>query len=509
MRPRTGALLIHGLGGTQFDLGSMHKHLKRCGIETHSLTLPGHGTTPEALVSIRAEAWIEAVRAKYRELIGQYEVFHVMGMCMGALLAAALCALERHDKGRLVTLAPPLYIDGWSTPWWRAARHLAYYLPVLPARMKIEESEPFGIKNALVRNIVKAKFARGDNFHYRWVPLACIREVDRLRRQVKRDLPGIACPTLVVHAREDELTSLKSAALIARKAPDARVVVLENSYHMICVDNDRDQVVSSVLDFFEAVPQETAAAIEVQPCTPDEVQSLLKRFTSAMREQRYEDVFALLSADVRWEQGGSNPVARVYEDRNALIALFSQFSTLSAGTFRVVGFGEPDFASDGTVRVPLFTEAAAAGTTLAASGRLQLAFGGARIRAVRYEPDRCAEEDAFWNAAARSADGEAARFAMPAPSGVDPALSGAALAAAFEVAVAEMNAPGQPLPSAVLLRLHALYSQARSGDARGARPGVMDTIARAKYDAWAQLRGTSRGEAMCGYVSYARSLAQD
>jgi len=35
--------LIHGLGGTQYDMGSMHKRLKNAGFVTHSLTLPGHG----------------------------------------------------------------------------------------------------------------------------------------------------------------------------------------------------------------------------------------------------------------------------------------------------------------------------------------------------------------------------------------------------------------------------------------------------------------------------------
>ena len=39
-----GVFLIHGLGGTQYDLGSMHKRLKNAGFVTHSLTLPGHGT---------------------------------------------------------------------------------------------------------------------------------------------------------------------------------------------------------------------------------------------------------------------------------------------------------------------------------------------------------------------------------------------------------------------------------------------------------------------------------
>ncbi|MEN6082193.1 alpha/beta hydrolase, partial [Chromobacterium piscinae] len=96
-----GVFLIHGLGGTQYDLGSMHKRLKNAGFVTHALTLPGHGTRPEDLSGVKMEAWLEAARAKYREIVGQHEVLHVMGMCMGALLALEVAKLERHAKGRL------------------------------------------------------------------------------------------------------------------------------------------------------------------------------------------------------------------------------------------------------------------------------------------------------------------------------------------------------------------------------------------------------------------------
>ncbi|WP_377155343.1 alpha/beta hydrolase [Roseateles sp. UC29_93] len=94
--------LIHGLGGTQYDLGSMHKRLKNAGFVTYSITLPGHGGQPSDLLGVRAEDWLEAVRAKYREIVDQHEVLHVMGMCMGSLLAIETCKRERHDKGRLV-----------------------------------------------------------------------------------------------------------------------------------------------------------------------------------------------------------------------------------------------------------------------------------------------------------------------------------------------------------------------------------------------------------------------
>ena len=226
---RAGVFLIHGLGGTEYDLGSMHKRLKMSGFITHSLTLPGHGTRPEDLLRVTVDDWLDACRARYRELAGQFETLHVMGMCMGSLLAVEVAKQEQHGKGRLVVLAPPIFLDGWATPWYRDLRHLLYWLPTVPRRMRVEEEDPYGIKNEQLRGIVKAKFERNDGFHYRWVPLHCVREVDRLRKLVTTGLQRVPCQTLVVHAREDELTSLRSANFLVRGigGDRARMVVLE------------------------------------------------------------------------------------------------------------------------------------------------------------------------------------------------------------------------------------------------------------------------------------------
>jgi len=252
-RKPVAALLIHGLGGTEFDLGALHKILRGCGVDTHAVTLPGHGTVPDDLRGVPAEAWMTAVTDRYRELVARYRVVHVIGMCMGALLALELAKRERHSCGKLVVLAPPIFLDGWSTPWYRGLRHLLYRTGPLVERMRVTEAPPFGIKNELVRRIVMAKFERGDAFHYPWVPLQCVRQVDRLRTWVKRDLSHIPCPTLVVHAREDELTSLRSAYFVqAALAPgQVKLVILENSYHMICVDNDRDELALNVAAHLE------------------------------------------------------------------------------------------------------------------------------------------------------------------------------------------------------------------------------------------------------------------
>jgi carboxylesterase len=384
----TGALLIHGLGGTQFDLGPMHKALRRVGVQTHAITLPGHGGQPEDLVPVLAEDWLASVTRAYEELVDQYETFHVMGMCMGALLALALCERKRHRKGRLVALAAPVFIDGWSTPWYRWLRYPVYHIPGLPARIRVDEDEPYGIKNDLVRAVVKAKFERGDNFHYRWVPLACVRQVDRLRRWVQAGARRIACPTLVVHAREDELTSLRSADFLEAAVPDVRKVVLEDSYHMICVDNDREQVVSSVLDFLGFDPararRQARRTVEV-PMAAEAVNTLIDEYIAALTTQHFEAVFPLLAPTVRWRHLGSHPLAGTYDDRDAVIAMFARLGKLAGESVHIAATSAPRIEGQ-TAEISLAGSFVADGQAVEWRGTQRLQCSNGRITAVEYRP---------------------------------------------------------------------------------------------------------------------------
>ncbi|OEY67916.1 acyl-CoA-binding protein [Marinobacter sp. X15-166B] len=64
------------------------------------------------------------------------------------------------------------------------------------------------------------------------------------------------------------------------------------------------------------------------------------------------------------------------------------------------------------------------------------------------------------------------------------------------------SADGDFNPSNELkLEFYALYKQATEGDVRGTRPGMMDFVGRAKYDAWAKLKGTTSEQAMQQYIN--------
>jgi acyl-CoA-binding protein len=78
--------------------------------------------------------------------------------------------------------------------------------------------------------------------------------------------------------------------------------------------------------------------------------------------------------------------------------------------------------------------------------------------------------------------------------------------AAFEAAVAASKQLPEKPDNMTLLQIYALYKQATAGDAEGKRPGFTDMVGRAKFDAWAGLKGKSTAEAQQEYVDLIESL---
>lgn len=76
----------------------------------------------------------------------------------------------------------------------------------------------------------------------------------------------------------------------------------------------------------------------------------------------------------------------------------------------------------------------------------------------------------------------------------------------FEQAVGKAKSlPSQS--NETLLKIYALFKQAKNGDVEGKRPGAFSLKARAKYDAWAELKGMSAEEAQQQYVDLIEQLA--
>ena len=82
----------------------------------------------------------------------------------------------------------------------------------------------------------------------------------------------------------------------------------------------------------------------------------------------------------------------------------------------------------------------------------------------------------------------------------------AKLKTAFDKAVTESKQLPEKPDNMTLLKIYALYKQATEGDCEGKRPGFTDMVGRAKYDAWAAIKGKSSEAAMQEYVDLIESL---
>jgi diazepam-binding inhibitor (GABA receptor modulating acyl-CoA-binding protein) len=77
----------------------------------------------------------------------------------------------------------------------------------------------------------------------------------------------------------------------------------------------------------------------------------------------------------------------------------------------------------------------------------------------------------------------------------------------FESAAKESKHLSERPSNETLLQLYSLYKQSTEGDNHTDPPGnPFDFVAKAKYDAWSELRGKTSDQAMEEYVSLVNKL---
>jgi acyl-CoA-binding protein len=78
----------------------------------------------------------------------------------------------------------------------------------------------------------------------------------------------------------------------------------------------------------------------------------------------------------------------------------------------------------------------------------------------------------------------------------------------FENAVSESKSLSERPSNDTLLQLYSLYKQASEGDVNTEAPSnPFDFVAKAKYEAWEALKGTSKEKAMQDYIELVKKLS--
>lgn len=227
----TGVLLIHGFTATTAEVRLLGKYLHERGYTVAGPLLPGHGTTPEDMNCCRWQDWTGAVEQAYREIASRCERVFIGGESMGALLT--LYAASEHPEARgLLLYAPALLVPPLPM---LLARLLSLFVPYI--------QKPVGRPSAAD--------ARWQGYPVN--PLRAVGQLNRLQCEVRRRLPRIRQPLLVVQGRLDETIDPRSGEIILREtaSTDKQLHWMERSTHCVILDQEWEQASELALGFME------------------------------------------------------------------------------------------------------------------------------------------------------------------------------------------------------------------------------------------------------------------
>jgi carboxylesterase len=252
---RLGVLLIHGLGGTPVEMRFVAQALARQGHTVYCCQLSGHCGTPEELRRSTWKEWYASVEAAHDRLKQHCDVIVTGGLSMGAILALHLAYNRPNGIHGLLLLAPALRLDGWAMPWH--SRLLSYVRPTrVPLEFDVAEREPYGIKDERMRAIVVSGMQSGNagEAGIFSTPLRSFANMNALVAVVRRNLPRIKQPALIVHPRNDDMASLQNAHYLQQHLGGlVEALILDNSYHIVTLDQQRHLVADRSVDFVATI----------------------------------------------------------------------------------------------------------------------------------------------------------------------------------------------------------------------------------------------------------------
>ena len=276
---RCRVMLLHGLTGTPTELGYIAHFLRqRARFHVSCPRLVNHGQPMSVLARTKWSELYESARQAFLEASRQAKTEGVPlvigGLSLGANLSLMLAAEFPGQVAGVACLAPTLFYDGWSVPWYHRLLPLVDYTPFKYFTF-FREGHPFGLKDEDLRAKIAEHYSKVDvhdsssaaKSGYAHFPVRLFCEMGRIIKRCKETLPRVVSPVLVVQAENDDMTSPRNAQFILERVASERreLMLLKDSYHLVSADRERSHVAERLQKFCGSFvqPQDTAVQGEI------------------------------------------------------------------------------------------------------------------------------------------------------------------------------------------------------------------------------------------------------
>lgn len=207
----SAVLLIHGLLDCPFSVRDLGLALQKEGFWCRSILLPGHGTTPQDLLTVQFTDWLQTVRYGIDSLSKKFKKLYLLGFSTGAALSIHEALTDERING-LVLLAPAVQI-------------------------KAPVDALFALQNFLKRFNRKLDWVQQrpetDYTKYRSLTYNAVAQVAQLTQLIKEALPKspLHCPMCMIVSDVDETISSKMAVEFFQNhaRPESRLLIYSAS----------------------------------------------------------------------------------------------------------------------------------------------------------------------------------------------------------------------------------------------------------------------------------------
>jgi carboxylesterase len=249
-------LLLHGLTGSPAEMRPVGEALAAAGYRALGPLLPGHGTTPEDLVSTTRDDLIQAARSALLSLRGARRLF-LCGLSVGGLLAIDLAARSWTREGlpdfsAIALLAPAIEFAGATWVFANVVGRLPA-LPILLEKGGRDLGGTAGSRRAPLGGEPDER-ERIDG-SYSAIPMRWGAELRALSREAQKLAPRVRAPALLLHGALDRTSALAGSRKLARLLSSSKVDVrvLPRSGHLLPLDVEAAEVCRSIVSFFQGV----------------------------------------------------------------------------------------------------------------------------------------------------------------------------------------------------------------------------------------------------------------
>lgn len=198
-------LLFHGLNDSPYVWHDHARELTALGFDVRAILFDGHGSTPEDMLQVRWQAWMDSARAHLDSINDGSSPVYLGGFSMGAVIATWL-ALDNPEIAGLFLVSPAY--DSQLNHYLRWSGLYALFKPWVFGGMILED-------NPIKYNSIPVNSG--------WQYYQLTRE---LKRRWRRD-DRIEIPTLVVMSNNDSVVDVSYTRKLFRRkmASDKRLLL--------------------------------------------------------------------------------------------------------------------------------------------------------------------------------------------------------------------------------------------------------------------------------------------